>query len=67
MALRLTIYDVQDRAHEFFYKTVSKEALYAPISRKVISSRMDVDIKKVSDIERIRTYLDNLESAMNSQ
>jgi hypothetical protein len=66
MATRITIKDEYKRKHEFFYKKVSKEINHAPQSRKTVKCRLDVDVEKVEDIERIRVFLDNLEASMKS-
>ena len=66
MSTRITIKDEYGRKHEFFYKKVSKEINNAPMARKTIECRLDVDIEKVEDIKRIRVFLDNLEVSMKS-
>jgi hypothetical protein len=66
MGTRITIKDEYGRKHEFFYKKVSKEINYTPQSRKTVECRLDVDVEKVEDIERIRLFLDNLEASMKS-
>jgi len=66
MATRITTKDEYGRKYEFFYKKVSKEIKNAPISRKIVECRLDVDIEKVEDIKRIRIFLDNLEVSMKS-
>jgi hypothetical protein len=66
MATRITTKDEYGRKHEFFYKKVSKEINHTLQARKTIECRLDVNIEKVEDIDRIRVFLDNLEVSMKS-
>jgi len=65
MATRITtIGEFNKKKQEFFYKTVSKNIIYATQSRKLTECRLDVDIKNKNDIDVIRKFLDSLECSL---
>jgi hypothetical protein len=66
MGTRVTTKDEYNRKYEFFYKKVNKQIGIIPMSRKIVECRLDVDIKNISDIEKIRVFLNNLETSMKS-
>lgn len=66
MAIRITTKDEYNRRYDFFYKKVNKQINVIPMTRKIVECRLDVDIENVSDIEKIRVFLNNLEASMKS-
>lgn len=65
MATRITL---KNNLHtrEYFYKTVSKNIVYAPMGHYVDECRLDVDINSIRDIDRLRDFLDVLEVGIKS-
>jgi len=67
MALRINIVDLYGKQHDQLYKTLNKTIKHYFIGKWIYKCRLDVDIKDVDDIYKLREILDFLELSMKSK